>query len=306
MSPSAISFRSAFVLRSFSLLMLFVLVMALPVALFAEKGEGKNPQTLPGLLDKVTVIRDVNDIPHIQASNEHDLAFMQGYLHAGDRLFQMDVSRREASGTLAELVGQAALAQDVQLRTLGLRRAAERSLAVQSPRALVFLNGYADGINAWVASHPLPPEYQALELTKFTPWTAVDSLAVVKLIAFGLSFDIDTQATIELLSFQAAGNAAGFDGTKLLFEDIERSAPFDPASTVPDASIPLSQQLWSKSAPRKALRGGIHSETLTLARDYAARVSEIPLLRHAREQQLEGASNEFAIVAATRLPVIRL
>ncbi|HET9284757.1 MAG TPA: penicillin acylase family protein [Candidatus Angelobacter sp.] len=291
MSPYAISFRSTFVLRSYSLLMMFVLVMALPLALFAQKGESKNTQILPGLLEKVTVIRDVNDIPHVRASNEHDLAFMQGYLHAGDRLFQMDVSRREASGTLAELVGQAALAQDVQLRTLGLRRAAERSLAVQSPRALVFLNGYADGINAWVASHPLPPEYHALELTKFTPWTAIDSLAVVKLIAFGLSFDIDTQATIELLSFQAAGKAAGFDGTKLLFEDIERSAPFDPASTVPDASIPLSQQLWSKNAPRK----GIRPETLALARDYAAKIGEIPLLRHAREQQLEGASNEFAI-----------
>jgi penicillin amidase len=280
-------------LNSYRLALLLVLV--LPRTLMAEKGEGKNtPQTLPGLQNKVIVTRDVNDIAHVQASNEHDLAFMQGYLHAQDRLFQMDVSRRQASGTLAELVGQAALAQDVQLRTLGLRRAAERSLAVQSPRALVFLNGYSDGINAWVASHPLPPEYQALELTKFAPWTPTDSLSVVKLIAFGLSFNIDTQPTVELLSFQAAGNAAGFDGTKLFFEDIERSAPFDPASTVPDASVPLSQQLWSKNVPRK-LPGGIRPETLALAREYAAKVRDIPLLRHAREQQLEGASNEFAI-----------
>jgi penicillin amidase len=283
-------------LNSHRLLLLAALMLALPLALLAEKGEGKNtPQTLPGLQDKVTVTRDVNDIAHVQASNEHDLAFMQGYLHAQDRLFQMDVSRRQASGTLAELVGQAALAQDVQLRTLGLRRAAERSLAVQSPRSLVFLNGYSDGINAWVASHPLPPEYQALELTKFAPWTPTDSLSVVKLIAFGLSFNIDTQPTVELLSFQAAGNAAGFDGTKLFFEDIERSAPFDPASTVPDASVPLSQQLARKSAPHKTLPGGIRPETLALAREYAAKVRDIPLLRHAREQQLEGASNEFAI-----------
>jgi penicillin amidase len=291
-----ISSPQTFFRNSLRLFLLAVLMLTLPLALIAEKGEGKNtPQTLPGLQDKVTVTRDVNDIAHVQASNEHDLAFMQGYLHAQDRLFQMDVSRRQASGTLAELVGQGALAQDVQLRTLGLRRAAERSLAVQSPRALLFLNGYANGINAWVASHALPPEYQALELTKFAPWTPTDSLSVVKLIAFGLSFNIDTQPTVELLSFQAAGGAAGFDGTKLFFEDIERSAPFDPASTVPDASIPLSQQLWSKSAPRKVLPGGIRPETLALAREYAAKVRDIPLLRHAREQQLEGASNEFAI-----------
>ncbi|HEY2391990.1 MAG TPA: penicillin acylase family protein [Candidatus Angelobacter sp.] len=291
-----ISSPQTFFRNSLRLFLLAVLMLTFPLALIAEKGEGKNtPQTLPGLQDKVTVTRDVNDIAHVQASNEHDLTFMQGYLHAQDRLFQMDVSRRQASGTLAELVGQGALAQDVQLRTLGLRRAAERSLAVQSPRALLFLNGYANGINAWVASHALPPEYHALELTKFAPWTPTDSLSVVKLIAFGLSFNIDTQPTVELLSFQAAGGAAGFDGTKLFFEDIERSAPFDPASTVPDASVPLSQQLWSKSAPHKTLPGGIRPETLALAREYAAKVRDIPLLRHAREQQLEGASNEFAI-----------
>ncbi|HEX4602525.1 MAG TPA: penicillin acylase family protein [Candidatus Angelobacter sp.] len=280
------------------LMVTVVFTLALPVALLAEKKDddaNATLQKLPGLLAPVRVVRDTNDIPHVKAANEHDMAFVQGYLHAQDRLFQMDVSRRQASGTLAELVGQAALAQDVQLRTLGLRRAAVRSLPVQSARAMNLLQGYSDGINAWVASHPLPPEYGALELTKFAPWTPTDSLAVVKLIGFGLSFDIDTQGTVELLSFQGAGQAAGFDGAKLFFEDIERSAPFNPASTVPDASVPLSQQLWSKSGVGKNLPGGIRPETLALARDYVAKTKDIPLLRHAREQQLEGASNEFAI-----------
>jgi penicillin amidase len=295
---SSIVSKFTFVQSMRSLTWVLVFMLALPLALLAEKKgdlDDATAQKLPGLLAPVRVIRDNNDIPHVKAANEHDMAFVQGYLHAQDRLFQMDVSRRQASGTLAELVGQAALAQDVQLRTLGLRRAAAGSLAVQSARALNLLQGYSDGINAWVATHPLPPEYTALELTKFAPWTPTDSLAVVKLIGFGLSFDIDTQGTVELLTFQGAGQAAGFDGTKLFFEDIERSAPFDPVSTVPDASVPLSQQLWSKSGAQKIFPGGIRPEILELARDYVAKTKDIPLLRHAREQQLEGASNEFAI-----------
>jgi penicillin amidase len=68
----------------------------------------------------------------VRAGNNHDLYFMQGYVHAQDRLFQMDVSRRIASDTLAELLGPAALAGDVEPRTIGIRRAAARSLAVIS------------------------------------------------------------------------------------------------------------------------------------------------------------------------------
>src|SRR5580704_3894277 len=140
-----------------------IIALSLPLVLAAqdERKEEHNvtPQKLHGLQAPARIIRDTNDIAHIKAANEHDMAFLQGYIHAQDRLFQMDVSRREASGTLAELLGPAALAQDVQLRTLGLRRAAVRSLPVQSPRAQMILQAYADGINAWVSSHPLPPEY---------------------------------------------------------------------------------------------------------------------------------------------------
>src|SRR5574341_1130398 len=184
------------------------------------------------------IVRDGNGIVHISARSEFGLYFAQGWAHARDRLFQMDVSRRQASGTLAELLGPAALASDVQLRTIGLRRAAERSLAVISPAGRAALEAYADGVNAFVASHPLPPEYAALHLTRFSPWTAVDSLAVGKLIAFGLSFDLDLGLTQQLAAYQAAGAAGGFDGSKLLFEDLERSEPFTAASTVPDAGGP--------------------------------------------------------------------
>jgi len=80
------------------------------------------PLQVPGLSDTVRLFRDGHHIPHIFAKNDSDALFTLGWVHAQDRLFQMDVLRRTFSGTLAELVGEAALDSDIQLRTLGLRR----------------------------------------------------------------------------------------------------------------------------------------------------------------------------------------
>src|SRR5260221_9832158 len=79
----------------------------------------------PGMVD-----REANGIPHVYALNTHDAWFLNGWLHAQDGIFQMDTNRRIASGRLGEVLGSAALANDVQLRTFGLRRAAEASFAV--------------------------------------------------------------------------------------------------------------------------------------------------------------------------------
>jgi penicillin amidase len=196
---------------------------------------------LPGMQAGGTIQRDTSGIAHIQATTGHDLFFLNGWQHAEDRLFQMDVTRRQASGTLAALLGPGALSSDVQLRTLGLRRAAAASLPVLSRRTRDALDAYAAGVNAWVSSHPLPPEYAALHLTRFVPWTPLDSVACAKILAFGLSFSTDDiTTTTALLSYQAAGAAAGFDGTKLFFEDLFRSAPFDPMTTLPPPAAALS------------------------------------------------------------------
>jgi penicillin amidase len=204
--------------------------------------------TLPGLDGPVRVVRDSIGVPHVFAKTDHDAYYMVGYLHAQDRLFQMDVSRRQASGTLAELLGSGALASDVQLRTIGLRRAAQRSLAALSPQAEAVLTAYAAGVNAWVSSHPLPSEYAALELTTFAPWTALDSVTVVKLLAFGLSFDLgDITRTQLLLTYQGVGSALGFDGTKLFFEDVMRSEPFSHAPSIMPGET--SGQLASPGPP---------------------------------------------------------
>src|SRR5215471_14439857 len=194
------SFRLPF---EFSMICLGVVAALSPSALAAGPGAGP-PIKLPELNAPATIMRDALGIAHINAQNEHDLFFLQGYVHAEDRLFQMDVTRRLASGTLAELLGEGALARDVQLRTIGLRRAAERSAAVQSDRVQAALSAYAAGVNTFVQEHPLPPEYGALELTKFDPWTPLDSLAVAKAIAFQRSFDNDILPTVTLLTYQQA------------------------------------------------------------------------------------------------------
>ena len=80
--------------------------------------------TGPGLDGPVKVQVDQLGIPTIAGASETDVAFAQGYLHAADRFFQMDATRRQASGTSAELFGASQLPSDIQLRTLGLRRAA--------------------------------------------------------------------------------------------------------------------------------------------------------------------------------------
>ncbi|HEY6005268.1 MAG TPA: penicillin acylase family protein, partial [Anaeromyxobacter sp.] len=183
------------------------------------------PEVVAGLRADASIVRDRNGIAHVRAANEHDLFFLNGWVHAQDRLFQMDVSRRRASGTLAELFGPAALGSDVQLRTIGLRRAAERSLAALSTRARAGLEAYAAGVNAFVAGHALPPEYSALELTRFDPWTPADSVVVGKLISFGLSFDLDADRTQALFAYVQAGAVLHFDGEALFFEDLFRAAP---------------------------------------------------------------------------------
>jgi penicillin G amidase len=271
------------------------------VACFADLASAQQGSRTPlaGLRAPAEITRDTNGIAHIRANQDHDLYFLQGWVHAQDRLFQMDRSRRLASGTFAELVGEAALETDVQLRTLGLRRAAERSLAVLLPQTVRALEAYAEGVNAFVASHPLPLEYGLLELSRFEPWTALDSVAVGKLVAFGLAFDLaDIDRTIALVSYQL-GAPPGIDGTKLFSEDLFRSAPFDPTATIPDATGP---------APLAAATARAHAATATrpaavapavaeLGKRYLAAVKDLPVFRDILGRQGRG-SNEWAVSGA--------
>ncbi len=221
-------------------------VAAFAVALLASvtsgaafaKPPGPPTETInaPGLSAPVTVYRDAEGIAHIAATNRHDLYFVTGWIHAQDRLFQADLTRRQPSGSLAELFGQGSLAGDVQSRTIGLRRAAERSWSVISQEGRDALTAYAAGINAWVAANPLPPEYGLLGISKFRPWNEIDSLVIGAAIAFSLSFDLDTGLTESFGAYAGLVTGNPLAGAALFQFDVFRSAPFDCASSVPDAT----------------------------------------------------------------------
>ena len=261
----------------------------------AKEPKPEPPIKLVGLKAAADVTRDRYGIAHVRAGNDHDLYFVQGYVHAQDRLFQMDASRRRASGTLAELLGPAALAGDVELRTIGIRRAAERSLAVISPESRQALEAYANGVNAYVASAgALPPEYAALEIARFQPWTALDSMTVAKSITFSLSFGLDDiDNTIALQTYTAVFDPVMGTGTGLtLFsQDLWRSQPFYPASTVPDASMAGHPAATATGA----WPGVVDVSAAVLARKYAQRIRELPFFKERMERDKRPGSNQWAV-----------
>ena len=125
----------------------------------------------------VEITYDKMGIPQIWADNEHDAFFAFGYLHASDRMFQMDMTRRVAEGRLAELLGPTVLNIDIHQRTVGHYRIAEKFLPKLSAENRAKLQAYVDGINAYKHScGALPFEYQLLR-TDFEDWTIKDCLA---------------------------------------------------------------------------------------------------------------------------------
>jgi penicillin amidase len=142
---------------------------------------------LEGLAGRVRVRRDRWGVPHVEADDHGDLHFAQGFCHGQDRLWQMDFYRRVVEGRVAEMAGDDGLAIDRLLRTLGIRRAAEREAAALDPQLHAQLEHFFEGVNAAVgAATALPFEMQLLKLD-FAPWRPVDILSLGKLLAFGLS-----------------------------------------------------------------------------------------------------------------------
>jgi penicillin G amidase len=142
---------------------------------------------LAGLGAAVEVLRDRHGIPHIYASSLEDAHFALGFVHAQDRLWQMEMNRRIGSGRLAEVLGPDALDTDRFMRTLGLRRVAEANLAHYDAETRRLLDAYAAGVNAFLAARPvLPPEFWLLGVTP-EPWSAVDSIVWTKVMAWDLA-----------------------------------------------------------------------------------------------------------------------
>ena len=149
--------------------------------------------TVDGLVAPVEVVRDDHGIPQIYADTTEDLMRAQGFVHAQERFFEMDVRRHATAGRLAELFGEDALETDVYVRTMGWRRVAEAELPLLDPSTRVALDAYAAGVNAYLdgrAPSRMALEYALLGATGLDytpePWTAVDSLAWLKAMAWDL------------------------------------------------------------------------------------------------------------------------
>ncbi len=143
--------------------------------------------SIKGMHDKVTVFRDSFAIPHIYASNEHDLYMAVGYLSAQDRLWQMDFLRRVTVGRLSEIFGDDFIETDLLLRSL---RFSEKSafLASQSdPEVLLALDAYCEGVNAYIQENKgnYPFEFKVLGYEP-DPWEVIHSLNLIGYMAWDL------------------------------------------------------------------------------------------------------------------------
>ena len=147
---------------------------------------------LKGLREPVEIIRDRWDVPHIYAKSREDVFFAQGYIHAQERLWQMDFNRRLTAGRLSEILGSDAVPLDRWMRVIGLRRVAEKGLFKPDEETQSILNSYCAGVNAFIANGSLPVEFLLLDC-KPEAWSLFDAIAWTKMMAWDLSGNWDTE-----------------------------------------------------------------------------------------------------------------
>jgi len=228
-----------------AVVLLLVVVIAVVGLLAAITGRAL-PQAggtlqLSGLHAPVTVARDASGIAQISADDPHDLFMAQGYVHASERFWQMEVWRHIGAGRLSELFGPSEIATDRFVRTLGWREAAQRDLDAASPEAKAALQAYADGVNAWIDAHR-----GALSLPFVVigakaglggglggynpePWTPLDSATWSKVQAWNLGGNFDSEV------FRLAADARLGDPTLTneLFPPYPAGAPIEVPTGAP-------------------------------------------------------------------------
>lgn len=162
---------------------------SLTIGIPVVTSQTNNTIALAGLKDRVTVRRDERGIPYIEATNDDDLYFAQGFVTASDRLWQMDIQRRAARGELSEIFGQLALNEDKRHVTFGFARILAETAAHLPQNLAAVLDAYSKGVNAYIASltdQTMLPEFKILNY-KPRPWTPTDSLSIGKLMSEYLS-----------------------------------------------------------------------------------------------------------------------
>lgn len=252
--------------------LLLVAVVALRGWLGSSVAEYDRDVAVSGIRAPVEIWRDSLAVPHVWAESLPDLLFAQGYVHAQDRLWQMELFRRVAEGRLSEVMGEAGLDSDRFLRTLGLWRAAGENEARLTAEERALFASYAAGVNAYIENRKgaLPPEFVALRIEP-EPWTVRHSLAIEKIMAWDLA------AYGTGLSLARAARELGPERARLLhpayptwgatiLEDTPLPELPEPAATLLDAgSIARASNSWVIGPSRSASGKPILANDMHLA-----------------------------------------
>lgn len=220
-------------LTTLSLILLVLLLVGAGGYFFLRQSLPQTSGTiqLPGLDGTIDIVRDSDSVPHIFAKSDHDAYFALGYVHAQDRMWQLEMNRRIGNGRMSELFGERTLAIDKFQRTLGYARVVRKSYEVLEEKSKLALNAYAEGVNAWIGEgHLLPPEFLILQ-TKPEPWTVYDSLVWAKMMAWDLAGDYD----LELLRAKLVA-ALGSERAAQILPDYPKDAPTVLAELMPSNS----------------------------------------------------------------------
>ena len=253
------------------LILVLVVVVAVGGLLAVITGRAL-PQTsgslrLAGLHAQAWIFRDANGIAQVQADDAHDLFMAQGYLHASERFWQMEVYRRAGAGTLSELFGKTTLKQDEFIRTLGLRQAGQKDLDAMSGDGRAALQAYADGVNGWLDAHRggLGVPFVVAGLNAGlggglggydpAPWTPLDSATFAKLQALALGGNFDSEVFRQAADARLGGKAL----TDQLLPAYPAGAPIEVPSGAPGsggAGAPGTTATAGSSAVAPAVGSG--------------------------------------------------
>ncbi len=176
-----------------SLLVGFMLFVLVQVFRSPPKLQGKF--LLDGVNEEVRIVIDRWGVPHIFAQNEKDLFFACGFMHAQERMWQMELNRRAGSGRLSEVLGKVALERDKFMRNMALGEAALQDFEKLSPEMKELIAAYSDGVNSWMDSRKLNWPFEFLVLRyRPQPWTPLDSLIIKEVMALLLCPDYRSEA----------------------------------------------------------------------------------------------------------------
>lgn len=228
---------------------------------------------IAGLHDRVDIIRDREGVPHIFAANIADVGIALGFVHAQDRLWQMELMRRAGQGRLSEIFGERTLQSDVFLRTIELSGHAERSLEALPPPTRAMLDAYAKGVNAFIGQATnsvlprLPPEFVMLR-HRPEPWRAADSILAVKMMALTLGTNLGDE--IARLSYAARGLSSaeisdllpGLDGGKApALPELNELYPLQRLARLPGPSLAGPETFMSGGASNNWVVSGARTQS---------------------------------------------